>query len=897
MPTVSESLALFLNARQTPANADLIARWSMAMETQVNVAAGDGEPVPGKRSTFSDGTETWHSIRVPKDANSEPSWEDYELRYPFDVHAEGIGCTGFDWQARCSRWAAYDFDSIVGHAKGVGVTEDELQKVKEAAMQLPYVEVRKSTGGSGLHLYVYLDGVPTENHTVHAALARCILGMMSSECGFDFASQIDACGGVMWVWHRKMTAENGGLSRIKEASKVLTAADLPGNWRDHIAVVTRQRSKVRVNEVSEDKLDAFEALASAQKIIPLDARHKAIIEALQRSNYTTLWIADHHLLQTHTCALKGLMDGPEAADLKQVGVFDTNSAGRNPGNPNAFLFPLLDGAWRVFRFSPGVVEAETWEQDGVNWTTCYFNRRPDLALAAKAHGGIEDPDKHGYVFPSPEYAMKAATILGQPETPIDPLFAGRKTTLKPHKDGRLVVEIERTKDDADKPEPKGWLAKKTKWVRVFQTVIPDRAEDDELKAAEFDNVVRSLKSPAKEFVGWVVHQGGEWVRHPAANVKMRLQELGNAKDKAECIMGGAIDRSWKLVSLPFREEYPGDRQWNLHAPQFRFQPAELGPDEVPCHPFWDKVFDHLGQELTPALKDLPWAQKAGIKTGADYLRAWVACVFRHPFEPTPYLFLYGNEENGKSTLHEALSHLVTGGVVKCDKALSANNEFNKELNGAIVCAIEEKNLSAIAGALARIKEWVTAKTLSIRQMRCDTFEVPNTTHWIQTANFQSHCPVLGGDTRITVIEVCDLLREQDIPKEVLMAKLEEEGPHIMHTLVNLQLPPLTGRMRLPVVTTNSKKRLFATNAPVKTFLEEMCEMGTDYYEDKLLVLKAYRRWSDSKGMIALAKRQFLNELFQVTLGRVCAPRKRREVHGDERVYILTGLRLKKEVSQ
>ena len=29
-----------------------------------------------------------------------------------------------------------------------------------------------------------------------------------------------------------------------------------------------------------------------------------------------------------------------------------------------------------------------------------------------------------------------------------------------------------------------------------------------------------------------------------------------------------------------------------------------------------------------------------------------------------------------------------------------------------------------------------------------------------------------------------------------MAKLEEEGPHIMHTLVNLQLPPLTGRMRL-----------------------------------------------------------------------------------------------------
>jgi hypothetical protein len=824
MPTVSEALGKFLNARQTPANADLIARWSMAMETQVNVAVGDGEPVPGKRSTFSNGTETWHSIRVPKDANSEPSWEEYELRYPFDVHAEGIGMTGWDWQNRCSRWLAYDFDSLVGHAKGIGVSDNDLEKVKRAAMQLPYVEVRKSTGGGGLHLYVYLDGIPCENHTVHAALARCVLGMMSSECGFDFASQIDACGGVMWVWHRKLTAENGGLSVIKAATKTLTAVDLPGNWRDHIAVVTRKRTKVRVNEVSDDKLDAFEALASAQKFTPLDNKHKAIIEALQRSNYTTLWITDHHLLQTHTCALKGLMDGPESADLKLVGVFETTSQGRNPGNPNCFLFPLLDGAWRAYRFSPGVSEAETWSQDGAGWTTCYFNRRPDIALAAKVHGGIEDPDKTGYVFPSPDDAMKAAKVLGQPETPIDPLFEGRKTTLKPHKDGRLVVEIERAKEDADKPEPKGWLAKKTKWVRVFETVIRERPEDEEIKATEYDDQLRALKSPAQEFVGWVLYDTSrKWVSNPAANIKMHLQKLGNTKDKAECIMGGAIGCSWQLVSLPFREEYPGDRQWNRGAPQFKYQPADLEPNEVPYHPHWDKIFEHIGVELTPALRNLPWTEKANIRTGADYLRAWVACAFRDPFEPTPYLFLYGNQDCGKSILHEALSVLVTKGVVKAAKALSAHNEFNKELNGAVICAVEEKDLSQAPEALARIKEWVTAKTLSIRQMRTDTFEVPNTTHWIQTANAQSHCPVFVGDTRITVIEVCDLLKEQEVPKQIMLAKLKEEAPHFMYTLMNLQLPPVIGRMRLPVVRTESKARTEELNKnPLQQFLDDYC---------------------------------------------------------------------------
>jgi hypothetical protein len=620
-----------------------------------------------------------------------------------------------------------------------------------------------------------------------------------------------------------MTAENGGLSIIKKAAKVLSAADLPANWRDHIEVVTRKRSKVRVNGIAEDKPDLFEALASAQKIIPLDNTHKAIIEALQRSHYTTLWITDHHLLQTHTCALKELINGPESKELKLVGVFETNSQGRNPGNPNCFLFPLPNGAWRVYRFSPGVSEAETWSQDGEGWTTCYFNRRPDLAIAAKAHGGIEDPDKKGYVFTSPDAAMKAAKVLGQPDTSLDPMFDGRKTTLKPHKDGRLVVEIERVKGDADKPEPKGWLAKKTKWVRVFETTITQQSHD-EMDSGEYDDMLRALKTPAQQFLGWrAKDKSGKWVGNPAANVKMLLQNLGNPKDKAECIMGGAIDQSWELVSLPFRDEYPGGRQWNRDAAQFQFPPAALEPDETPHHPHWDMVFDHIGIELTPALHGLPWAEKANIKTGADYLRAWVACAFRDPFEPTPYLFLWGNENSRKSILHEALSILVTKGVVKADKALSSHNEFNGELAGAIICVVEEKNITQTPGAHARIKEYVTARTLSIREMRTNTYQIPNTTHWIQCANSQADCPVIPGDTRITVIEVCDLLPEQEVPKLTLLAKLKEEAPHFMYALMNLQLPPVVGRMRLPVVATPSKARTEELNkSPLQHFLDDYC---------------------------------------------------------------------------
>jgi hypothetical protein len=829
MPKVSEALHAFLHARKTPANDDLIDRWGVHMETQLNVAAGDGEPVAGRRSTWSNGTDTWHSIRIPKNANSEPTWDDYNLAFSFTEHAEGIGMTGWDWQARRSRWFGFDFDALTSHAKGVGVSKEDLEKVKQAAMQLPWVEVRRSTGGGGIHLYVGCDeaGIPCENHTVHAALARCVLGMMSSECNFDFASQIDCCGGVMWIWHRKMSAENQGLTLIKAATKVLSAADLPANWRDHIEVVTRTRTKVRINEVAKDDLDPFEALASSRKIIPLDDSHKAQIESLGRSGYTTLWIADHHLLQTHTCALKALMEGTEAKELNLIGVFETTSAGRNPGNPNCFLFPLPNGGWRVYRFSPGVAEADTWSQDGQGWTTCYFNRWLDLATAAKIRGGIEDPDKAGYTFKTPDDAIEAAKRLGQDNIAVAPMFEGRKTLLKTHKDGRLVMEIERKKGDAELAEPDGWLAKKTKWVRIFETTIGDKKEDD-LGLTEYDNLIRAIETSAKQFVGWMVHKKGEWIGHPGVNVKMLLQNLGNAKDESECIMGGAVGNSWRLVSLPFREEYPGGRQWNREAAQFRFPPAALEPDQMPHHPHWDMIFEHIGIELTPALRDLPWAQQANIKTGADYLRAWVGCAFRDPFEPTPYLFLWGNENSGKSILHEALSLLLTKGVVKADKALTNNNEFNGELAGAIICVVEEKDITLTPGAHSRIKEYVTARELSIRQMRRDVYTVPNTTHWIQVANKQCACPVIAGDTRITVIEVSDLLPDTEVPKKTLLTKLEEEAPHFMYTLLNLQLPPLVGRLRLPVVGTLSKARTEELNkTALQRFLEEFCQVKKD----------------------------------------------------------------------
>jgi|GEM_PF-1330790 len=478
MPKVSETIHSILHARRTPANTDLVARWSPEMETQANVAAGEGEPVAGKRSTWSDGINEWFNIRIPKHAASEPEWNDYDLRFPLPLHVEGIGMTGWRWTAKRSCWCGFDFDAITDHAKGVGIDDRQLEKVKQAACGLPYVEVRKSTGGGGIHLYTYFadDGIPTDNHTQHAALARSVLEMMSRDTGFDFASHIDACGQVMWVWHRKMTEENQGLTIVKPAEKHLALGDLPHDWRDQLEVVKRG-SRVRSNEITEEDTDSFERLTSQRTTTPLDDSHKAQIEALMRSGFTTLWIPDRHLLQTHTKALQNLLEGPEGKELGLVGLFQTESPGNDPGTPNCFLIPLWDGAWQVYRFSPGVKEAGTWSQDGQSWTTCYFNRYPDLDAACAQFGGVER-EKGGYTFGSAEDAIKAAKCLGA-EFELDGIPEGRKVTLRNHGDGRLVMQIKR--ETGDKPL-KGWDNRNGKYVRILDgTTGPAAAHGNRVK--------------------------------------------------------------------------------------------------------------------------------------------------------------------------------------------------------------------------------------------------------------------------------------------------------------------------------------------------------------------------------------------------------------------------------
>lgn len=803
MPTRTEAIKAFLMKSTLP---DLAELYNYSMEVQVNVAQDGGERVEGEYKGrawhgWSDGLgNIWKSFRIPFNAGDRPYYSDSSLNFDLAEHAEGVGMTGWDWEKQCSRWVAFDFDAIINHTDAL--TLEELTQVRDVARQIPWVSVRKSTSGKGLHLYVFLDpAVPTDNHHEHAALARAILGQMAAHTGFNFQSQVDICGGNMWCWHRKVLGTDG-LELIKQGDNLINP---PDNWRDHIAVTKRQRNRALPNFAEKDE-GSFEELTGQRSYVKLDEEHRALINYLDVSGASFWWNQDHHMLIAHTYDLL-----QAHKQLSMRGTFKTVSTGKDQGaDHNCFLFPLRRGGWCVRRYTPGIAETDTWDQDNAGWTRCYLNVDPDLKTAARASRGLED-DKGNFVFPTGQDAEHAITLLGA-NLKID--YPSRPTTLRYHKDGRrLVVEVERRSED---PYMQDWLSTKNNklWQRIVNIKAGSSIESD---VGNYDEIIRHLTTPENADGGWTIKSGVIWNTEPLTHVRAALDSMGLKAADVKAVIGNCVIKPWKIVNKPFQSEYPGDRSWNRNAAQLAFAPSnDRGPYET-----WLSVLDHVGENLTPAIQVDEWCQINGLRSGADYLKCWIASLFQQPNEPLPYLFLYGPQASGKSILHEALNLLVTRGCVRAENALISSNGYNGELEHAILCVVEEVDLHKNKIAYNRIKDWSTSLRLPIHKKYVTPYLIDNTTHWVQCANMREACPVFEGDTRITMVYVSEL--KQMLPKRDLLTELKKEAPDFLTEILQLELPKSNDRLNVPVLHTDDKVSAGEVNKnALDIFISEHC---------------------------------------------------------------------------
>jgi hypothetical protein len=834
----------FLEQKTLP---DLAALYNHNMEVQVLVAQDNGERVEDEYQGIRwqgwrgpDGS-IWKSFRIPYKAHSEPEYEDKPMSFDLAQHADGIGMTGWDWANRISRWVAFDFDAILGHSTGhkKKLSEEELEEVQKYVREIDWVTIRKSTSGKGLHLYVDLVPFPTANHTEHGALARAILGMLSAKCRFDFESKADQCGGNMWVWHRKMVGTDG-LQVIKPGTRL---AEIPPNWRDHTDVVAGRRRRNRpafVDDIPrDDKEQMFDELTAQRMRVKLDDMHAKLKDYLEQVQHPGWWDHDHHMLITHTIYLKEAHDA-----LSMIGPFETKSPGSDRNTPNCFAFPIKNGGWSVRRYTLGVEESSTWKQDGRGWTQCFLNKAPDLEMAARACEGVE-LKSGGWVFREADIAIKAANMLGA--YPKIPIFMGnRETVIEKHKDGKRIVMTLTYNEAVDRAnELQGWHIKGSKATRIYETKAPPQ---EETEVANYDESIRHLVTETGSDYGWMLNTSGAWRTEPLEHLKIVLKgAFGFSPKEVNVVLGGSIFQYWTLVNRPFEDEYPAGtgREWNRNAPQIRFHPTE--DSNKLTYPTWMRILRHCGASLDSVLTKNQWAKSNGIITGADYLKCWIASMFKDPLQPLPYLFFYSSEQDtGKSIFHEALNLLITCGVVRADNALISPSGFNGELENAVLCVIEETDLRQNKTAYNRIKDWVTSIHLSIHKKQQTPYSIKNATHYVQMANRREYCPVFPGDTRITMLHVDALHPSELIPKRQMLTLLEKEAPDFLAEILNLEIPSSGDRLNIPAIETPDKVDASEANlTDLEAFLKECCFHVTG---KKIKFRTFYERFMEWEGL-------------------------------------------------
>jgi len=768
------------------------------MEVQVNVAKDNGRRIKGEyfgktwRGFQDDKTkETWKSFRIPWQADTDNSeYIDTDIKFDIEKHVEGIGMTGWDWKNKQSLWVGYDFDSITNHKEGMSF--EELNELKNRTTNVEWITLLRSTSGKGIHLYLFFDKpFPIKNHNEHAALARALLSILSIEINFNFYANVDACGGILWCYHRKQEGTNG-LTYLRQGTP-FPITKIPKNWLEHIPVVLRNKKKTH----SGDK--KLENLSSSIKSFLLDNDHNKILKWI--SNNAKLdwwWDTDYNMLVCHTFDLR---DCYKALSLK--GIFETNSSGTSV--QNCFAFPLKNGAFIVRRHGHRIAEAKTWITDEHGWTKCYYNAEPTIHEAAIFNDGKENI-KGEYVFTNAEQVTKTLKLLNL-EYNYPPIFTNRSTKIK-SKGDKLIILIELLDKDPELIE--GFLRERKYWTKVFLY----KKEYEEI--TQQDTLIRHIISNKIE-AGWFININTEWVSHSKSNVVSVLvsQMLGYSRQEIEQLIGKTILDPWILVNKPFEDEYLGNRQWNKDAAQFSIKPIQ-GKVE-----YWWSLLEHLGSGLDEVVRTNKWCFENNINDGSDYLFAWIAFMLQKPTEQLPYLFFFGEQKTGKSTLHEALSLLFKNriGYTRADQALKSQSGFNSELSNAVLCVIEETDLSRSSLALNRMKDWVTGKTISINTKYQNVYEITNSTHWMQCANDAKYCLVLPGDTRIVVIEVNKITKE--IPKHHLLEYLEEESAAFLYELLHYELPEPEGRLNLPCLETEIKLEVMEDNFnPLEQFIKE-----------------------------------------------------------------------------
>lgn len=189
--------------------------WTPELETSIEVEPTEKSLRRGTARWFYTRDEQWFDFSVPiftPDGVAKVPFK--STPYNLEKYIHCIGSTGRDWINGRSLWVSYDFD----HApRPTGLSPENMERVIQAAHDLPYVFIHTSRSDLGIHLKVFLDQVssPTPQH--HRQVSQDVLLRMEVDSGFNFSKYVDVRSGNYWLW----TKDAVGFRTLKESDGAL----------------------------------------------------------------------------------------------------------------------------------------------------------------------------------------------------------------------------------------------------------------------------------------------------------------------------------------------------------------------------------------------------------------------------------------------------------------------------------------------------------------------------------------------------------------------------------------------------------------------------------------------------------------------------------------------------
>lgn len=261
-------------------------------------------------------------VRIPTDRNGDPVFGGELLTVEqLSKRVSLVGTSGWDYQAKVTRFIILDFDAI-DHA--AGHSDEIIDRIVAAARHLGWVWVRRSKGGRGIHVIVALSvPMPAGTGTEHQANARAIVDRMQSDSGFDFRRFVDCVGVIGYIWAKEIR---------------------PNGFEVLVEPTSLAPEITRTATVANDEPQPTE----------LNDQHQHDIDVMAEAGFVATW--DGKRLLCHSKGFEVLYRDP-----RRPGRFATKSPGTDPTEPNAFAYPLDDGGWSLNRFSVSPeAEADGW---------------------------------------------------------------------------------------------------------------------------------------------------------------------------------------------------------------------------------------------------------------------------------------------------------------------------------------------------------------------------------------------------------------------------------------------------------------------------------------------------------------------------------------------------------